>query len=143
MPEQETVETEVVDTEVPPIVETEPEPESEPETFPLEYVQKLRTEAAESRVRAKATDALATRLHASLVAATGRLADPSDLPFDAAHLDDDAAMNTAIDALLVAKPHLASRKPRGDVGQGQSGGSPVFDLAKMLRRRAGRATRNA
>jgi hypothetical protein len=43
----------------------------------------------------------------------------------------------ALDALLKARPHLANRKPRGDVGLGQSGGSPAFDLPGLLRQRAG------
>jgi hypothetical protein len=100
-------------------------------------MKKLRQEAADARVKAKRTDVLATRLHAALVSATGRLADPTDLPFDDAHLENTEAMTAALDALLVAKPHLANRKPRGDVGQGQSGGSPAFDLAGMLRQGAG------
>lgn len=126
-PEQETVEQ----------VIPEVSPEPEPETFPAAYVQKLRQEAADARVKAKRTDDLATRLHTALVAATGRLADPTDMPFDDAHLEDDTALTDALDALLKAKPHLASRRPRGDVGQGQSGGSGTFDLAGMLRQRAG------
>ena len=39
------------------------------------------------------------RLHVALTSAVGRLADPTNLPFDYAHLDDDA-MNAALDDLL-------------------------------------------
>ena len=137
---EETTETEVDETEEATeqeVDETTTEEETEPETFPLDYVQRLRQEAADARVKAKRTDTLATRLHAALVSATGRLADPSDLPFDDGHLEDADALKAAIDALLVAKPHLANRKPRGDVGQGQSGGSGTVDLAGMLRQGAG------
>lgn len=115
------------------------EPEEDPESFPREYVQKLRQEAADARVKAKDRDDIAGRLHTAMVAATGRLADPTDLPFDEANLDDPEALRAAIDALLEAKPHLASRKPVGDVGQGNRGSAQAgnVDLAAILRSRAG------
>lgn len=90
--------------------------EDDAETFPREYVEKLRRESAEYRTRAKRADDLAAQLHTARVAATGRLADPADLPY-AEDLDDDA-LGAAIDELLTAKPHLATRRPRGDVDQG-------------------------
>lgn len=108
--------------------------DDEPETFPRAYVEQLRAEAAEHRVKAKDRDTLAERLHVALVAATGRLADPTDLPFDEAHLDE-AALTAAIDALLARKPHLASRRPKGAVGQGASASSADVDLAGILRAR--------
>lgn len=92
--------------------------------------KKLRKENATLRERAKAaearaarTDSLAARLHAELVRASGKLADPADFPYnpDADLLDDPEAFNQAIDELLEAKPHLRSRTPRGDVGQGNRG----------------------
>lgn len=108
--------------------------QADPETFPREYVQQLRKEAAEARTRAKKADELARELFTAKVTATGRLADPSDLAFDEALVADAGALTAAIDALLAAKPHLASRTPRGDVGQGASGGnSGDVDLAAMLR----------
>ena len=76
------------------------------------------------------------RLHTALVAATGRLADPSDLDYADEHLADADALNAALDDLLARKPHLASRRPRGDVGQGVSGPSDTVDLAGLLRSRA-------
>lgn len=127
----------IADTE---IEETAPEvtedTEGEPETFPREYVEQLRSEAADARVRAKTADDLAQRLHVALVAATGRLADPADLPYDEAHLDDADALNMAVDALLETKPHLAARKPRGNIGQGLSDPTTTVDLAGLLRARA-------
>lgn len=120
--------------ETPEAVEEATEPTTEDaETFPREYVQKLRDESAKYRTRAQQTDALAHRLHEALTAATGRLADPTDLPFDEAHLDDPDALNAAVDALLVSKPHLASRTPRGDVGQGASDSGANVSLAGLLR----------
>lgn len=119
---QETVENEVEETSV------------NDETFPREYVDKLRAENAENRVKAKRADDLAHRLHTALVTATGRLQDPSDLPFDESHLESDEALAEAIDALLDSKPHLATRKPAGDIGQGHySENRDPVNLAAMLR----------
>ncbi len=70
------------------------------------------------------------------MAATGRLADPSDLPYDEIHLDDETALTAAIDELLTRKPHLASRRPVGDIGQGATAASDSVDLAGILRARA-------
>ena len=106
-------------------------------TFSRTYVEKLRRENAGYRERANRADALAARLHTALVAATGRMADPTDLPFDAEHLDDAKALTAAIDDLLTRKPHLATRRPFGDVGQGNRGStSEPVNLADMLRARA-------
>src|SRR5690625_3540572 len=58
-----------------------------PDTFPREYVEKLRDENAKYRQRAQRSDDLAQRLHEALVAATGRLQDPTDLAFNEDHLD--------------------------------------------------------
>lgn len=126
-----------------PQTETEPAVEGdgqqtppEGDTFPREYVEKLRKEAGDHRTAAKvATEALEPlqqRLHALLVAGTGRLADPSDLPFDAAHLDSEEALTAALDDLLARKPHLASRRVVGDVGQGAGTPKPEFSLAGLL-----------
>jgi hypothetical protein len=107
--------------ETQPTEET-PDVETEPETFDREYVQKLRTENAKYRTRAQQTDDLGRRLHAELVKATGRLADPVDLAYDEEHLSDPEKLNAAIDALIEAKPHFKSRKPvGGDIGQGNRG----------------------
>lgn len=108
----------------------------DPESFPREYVEQLRDESARYRQRAREADALAERLHTSLVAATGRLQDPSDLPFDQTHLDDTEALTAAVEDLLARKPHLASRRPAGDIGQGAGSLGGSVDLAGMLRARA-------
>lgn len=113
------------------------EDEEEPETFPRAYVEKLRQENGKFRLRAQEADALAQRLHVELVAATGRLADPEDLTFADEHLEDADALNTAIEELLQRKPHLAARRPRGDIGQGRaSDASGSVDLAALMRSRA-------
>lgn len=113
-----------------------PESEPEPETFPRSYVEELRQENGKYRQRAAQGDQYAQRLHTELVRATGRMADPTDLPFDAEHLDDPEKLTAAIELLLSNKPHLATRRPAGDIGQGpMSGASSTVDLAAILRQR--------
>lgn len=142
------VEDAPVPTDEGPISDPTPEAEAEegtpesrtPEdsdTFPREVVEKLRQENGKYRQRAQQADTLAQRLHVELVRATGRLADPSDLPFDAAHLEDPEALAAAVDDLLDRKPHLASRRPTGDIGQGQRGpaGAGGFSLLGLLKER--------
>lgn len=143
-----TVDNTEVDTDAPddatvgenPTVDEEPADEGQgddPEQFPKAYVVQLRKESAGYRERAQQADQLAHRLHTALVAATGRLADSTDLPFDQAHLDDADALTKAIDDLLERKPHLKSRRVVGDVGQGAGGvKAGDVDLAAMLRARA-------
>ena len=105
--------------------------------FPRSYVEQLRAENQRYRERGKRADDLASRLHTASVAATGRLADPDDLPFDEAHLDDPDKLTAAIDELLARKPHMAARRPTGDIGQGPTPSTQTVDLAGILRARAG------
>jgi hypothetical protein len=135
MPDTDTI---MIDTEQPtdstePESETDEPTDDEPDSFPRAYVEQLRRENAEQRVKAKRADELGQRLHLALVAATGRLADADDLPFDPAHLEDPEALTAAIDALLARKPHLASRRPAGDIGQGAGRVSEDVSLAGILR----------
>lgn len=132
----ETIEDEVVETPDAPDEAYGQITTEDPETFPRAYVTQLREEAAKYRTRAQRADDLAQRLHGALVAATGRLADPTDLAYDETHVDDADALTAAIDDLLARKPHLASRRPVGDVGQGAAQGDNPVDLAGMLRRNA-------
>jgi hypothetical protein len=116
-----------------------PDAAEDAETFPRDYVEKLRKESAGYRDKAKTTETraeeLSARLHSALVAATGRLADPTDLAYDPAHLDGTEALTAAIDALTEAKPHLKARKVNGDVGQGQRGTvDEPFSLLNALKR---------
>lgn len=139
MSEQEVIETEEIEPTEEEVenVEQELEEDSGEDTFPRSYVERLRDENAKYRQRAQRSDELAERLHRELVARTGRLADPADLPFDESHLDDPEALAEAVDELIAAKPHLASRRPTGSVGQGvTSGASTTVDLAGILRSRA-------
>ncbi|SBS76503.1 conserved hypothetical protein [uncultured Mycobacterium sp.] len=104
------------------------------ETFPRQVVEDLRQENGRYRQRAQRADDLAQRLHTEMVKATGRLADPTDLAFDETHLDDPDALTAAVDDLLARKPHLATRKPTGDIGQGHRGGaSQPVSLLQILK----------
>lgn len=113
-----------------------PGPDAEQDTFSRDYVEKLRQENGKYRQRAQRADELAHRLHTALVTATGRLADPTDLEFSEEHLEDPEALEAAVEALLTLKPHLAARRPRGDVGQGATSSGATVDLAGLLRSRA-------
>ena len=120
--------------------ETEDEPDDgDGETFPRAYVESLRGESRRYRERAQSAETRAGDLAAALwrerVAATDRLADPEDLPLpEGADPLDAEALTAALDALLDAKPHLAARRARGDLGQHErrDTAEPV-NLASMLR----------
>ena len=110
--------------------------EEEADTFPRSVVEKLRKENAGYREKAKKAEEYARELFYARVAATGRLADADDLPFDEALLDDHDALTAAVEELVARKPHLASRTPRGDVGAGAlSEDTATVDLAGILRSR--------
>ena len=108
---------------------------NEPDTFPRDYVEKLRRESAGYRERAKRVDELERRLHVALVRADGRLADPEDLEFNAEHLEDADALEAAITDLVDRKPGLRSRKYGGDVGAGKRGtaNTKPVDLIELMR----------
>ncbi|AUH69794.1 MULTISPECIES: hypothetical protein [Gordonia] len=108
-------------------------PDDDADTFSREYVEKLRQENGKYRQRAQRADELAHRLHRALVAADGRLQDPTDLDYADDHLDEDGSrLREAIDDLLQRKPHLAARRPIGDVGQGATSQSREVDLLGIL-----------
>jgi hypothetical protein len=121
----------------PGVADTATPDTEEPETFPRSYVEELRQESGRYRQRAQRADDLAQRLHTELVRATGKLADPTDMPFSEDHLDDPEALSAAVDDLLTRKPHLGSRRPSGDIGQGATASTGgAVDLAGLLRGRA-------
>lgn len=101
---------------------TEETKKPEPDTLPREYVKRLPDEAARYRQRVSRQP----RRHA--LARTRdcdrRLTDLTDLGMpESADPRDTEAVTAALDGLLSRKPHLASRRPRFDVGQGVSGQS--------------------
>lgn len=112
-------------------------PDADPAALRTE-IRRLRDEAATTRQRAKRADTLAERLVQALAANGRRLADPTDLAFSADLLDGDglpdpAKVEAAVEALLTAKPHLASRTPRGDVSQGPQGDPVEPGLLDLMR----------
>ena len=117
----------------------------EPDSFPRTYVEQLRKESAGYRDRAKLADEAMTRLAAATVqqAAGTMLADPTDLPYDPATMadgngfPDPGKITEAARQLIDRKPHLASRKPSGDAGQGPRTSPQQVDLASILRAKAG------
>lgn len=116
------------------------------DTFPRQVVEDLRRENARYRQRAGRADEALRRLLETTVrsAAADHLADPGDLlAFGDTDglLDDDGwpdadRIVTAARELAQERPHLAPRRPRGDVGQGAAGSGGSVDLAALLRDRA-------
>ena len=100
----------------------------------MTYVERLRRESAEHRTRAAKADELAAALWSARVSATGRLADPTDLPMpeDVDPLDGEA-VEAAVADLLERKPHLGARVPRGNAGQGYEQTPAAFSLGAALR----------
>lgn len=115
-------------------------------TFPRAYVQQLRDEAAKYRQRAGRADEAARRLLEATVRSAVRdhLADPSDLLtfvseselVDGDGWPDSGKITAAAEALAASKPHLAPRRPRGDIGQGAAPSGDTVNLAAMMRSRA-------
>lgn len=118
----------------------------EPDTFPRAYVEQLREENARYRTRAGRAEEASRRLMETTVrsAAANILADPGDLLVydEAASLADDDGWPDAdlivqrAKVLAQDKPHLAARRPRGDIGQGASPTADTPNLAAMMRSRA-------
>jgi hypothetical protein len=106
--------------------------QDDPKSFDAEYVGKLREESAGYRTRLRDRE---QAMHRMMVEKSGRLADPADLTFDVAHLDDPDVLAAAIDALLEAKPHLKARAfEAGGAAQGTRGpASSEVNLAELMR----------
>lgn len=118
------------------------EPQDEPDTFPREYVEQLRGEAAESRTALKEVtqrgDAYFEMLkRRTLEAATSDLIRAtSDLPADDPRYYDNngfpslEGMREVATELIQQKPYLA--KPHGDIKQGVREESHAEDPALIL-----------
>ncbi|MGP5632955.1 hypothetical protein [Corynebacterium casei] len=111
------------------------ENEEQQQAFDRKYVEKLRKESANYRDKAKRAGELEKRLHRSLVAQDGRLADPDDMEFNPEHLDDADALSTAIGTLIAAKPGLRAQQLSGDVGAGvrEKPKPPTTDLLSIMK----------
>lgn len=108
----------------------------EGDSFPREYVERLRAEAATARQQRTeerdARAALEADLWTARVSALGTLADPSDLPHPPGTEPTAEAVAEAVAALLEAKPHLARRRVTGSIGQGEGTHAAPVSLAAML-----------
>ena len=102
-------------------------------------LQRARRDAAKYRRRLRDTESrlesLQRELFTARVRATGRLADPTDMPFDPELLDSDDGLTEAIDALTEAKPHLKARA-FGDIGQREVDSRPAVSIGSILRANA-------
>lgn len=113
-------------------------------TFSRTYVEKLRRESQGYRERAKLGDTALSRLTESTMkeATNPILIDPSDLKYDEESMSDDEGfpdpekIKDAATALVEKKPHLGKR-PKGNIGQGTRSSEDGFNLAGILRSRAG------
>lgn len=97
--------------------------DSEPDTFSRDYVNKLRDEAAQHRLRAKRTDAANARLLDALIASDGRLLDPEALPLSDDLLDDDGIVDPgkvadAVGSLVERKAYLLKPPAPAPLPQG-------------------------
>lgn len=123
----------------------EDEQEPQGDTFPRSYVEKIRKENQNYRDRAKKGETALSRLTDSTVreATNGILVDPTDLTYDEESMSDEDGfpdpekIKEAAEALIERKPHLAPRRPRGDIGQGRQRQEEEFSLGALLRENAG------
>lgn len=115
------------------------------DSFPRSYVEQLRDESARYRQRAGRADEGDKRLLTATIAANaGDLADPADLLVyvEADTLRDDDGwpdpdlVAAAVAQLVTDKPHLARRRPVGDIGQGATAAADTVNLADIMRGRA-------
>ncbi|MFZ2598541.1 hypothetical protein, partial [Corynebacterium casei] len=111
------------------------ENEEQQQAFDRKYVEKLRKESAKYRDKAKRAEELEKRLHRSLVAQDGRLADPDDMEFNPEHLHDADALSDAITKLVASKPGLKAQQLSGDVGAGvrEKPKPPTTDLLSIMK----------
>lgn len=102
-------------------------------------VSKLRSEAASWRKKFRDAeteiDTLRRALFTAKVRETGRLADATDMEFDADALNDKDALESAINELLETKPHLKART-FGNVGQHDREEPSAVSLGAILRKGA-------
>lgn len=119
--------------------ETPADDDGEGTTFDREYVQRLRSESAGHRKRAKdaedAMEGLRRELWGYQVAATGLLADPEDLPFDAEAAGDPEAVKAAAEALIERKPHMRRTGTGGPLpdAAGKAPGAGGVSWSSLLR----------
>lgn len=104
-----------------------------------EQLADVRREAASWRTQfreaEKQLESTRRELFVQKVKATGKLADPTDMPVDTELLADDDELQAAIDSLLQDKPHLKARS-FGNIGQGERPAPDPVSLGSILRNNA-------
>lgn len=128
------------------VVDTTPadaaEPTEEEITFSADDVRKLRAEATEHRLKAKAVRAEANaRLLAQVILADGRLIDPDALTVTDELLDDSGYVDAAkvaevITNTIADKPYLSAQKPHTVIPQGARDAAPAApSIGDLIRAR--------
>lgn len=123
----------------------EPEPDAEPDradddpdedndTFPREYVERLRRENKTYRDRAREAESTAWR---ALVESTGLVINADEVPRPDGSEITLAAATTAATEAIGARPYIAARRARGNIGQHEGpGASSAVSLSTLLRQGA-------
>lgn len=130
-PEPATEPTEPVELAADPEPADDDDPDDDSDTFPREYVERLRRENQTYRDRARAAESTAWR---ALVESTGLVVNADEVPRpDGAALDLDGALAAAREA-IAARPYIAARRARGNIGQHEGPGSTTaVSLSSLLR----------
>ena len=135
--EAEYVQPDPVDPTPPAGTQEPPAASEEAQTFDQVYVDNLRREAGEHRMKAKRVDEANARLAASYAASTGRLVDVDAFAYTEDLLGEDGVVDrdkvtAAVEQLVTAKPYLAARAPLAPITQGIQPEAPrapgLFDL---------------
>lgn len=125
-------------------VDTSTSEGDESDTFPREYVEKLRKESQGLRDRLREAEAgtqtmteeleqVRRQLHKALVDADGRLVDSDALEYSEDHLSDPEALSAAVAELLAAKPYLSAKRFTGTVHQGAEPVAAPVSMTALLR----------
>jgi hypothetical protein len=116
-------------------------PGEEQDTFPRDYVEKLRKESADYRTRAQRAEEAEKRLHDLAVAqaVSGILVSADELHWREEFADPDGwpdhdKIRAAAEDLVQQRPYLG--RPSGDVGQGRHDDEQEVSLLGLLRQGA-------
>lgn len=112
------------------------------QTFDRDYVERLRGKSAGYRLRMKdaesRVDTLQRQLFTERLARLDVVVDLDAVPYDAALLEDNDALQEYVEELLESKPYLRKRTATGDIGQHSSNGGDRggFSLLDAMRANA-------
>lgn len=106
--------------------------------FDAAYIAKLRSEAAEARIKAKSDrERIAAQTVRALVQADGRLVDLDVIAYTPDLIGDDGLVDVdkvtaTIDSLIEAKPYLRASRPVASVTQGYQESAAVPTLRDLI-----------